>query len=91
MLIPALPGYDFENDSDFTSVEQIASELNDWLSTRGYRNLYAVYGCSMGGSIALMVTLEQRIKINHCIMDGRNHTVSASVVCNTFYRSKGYL
>ena len=70
MLIPALPGYDFENDSDFTSVEQIASELNDWLSTRGYRNLYAVYGCSMGGSIALMVTLEQRIKINHCIMDG---------------------
>ena len=70
LLIPALPGYDFENDSDFTSVEQIASELNDWLSTRGYRNLYAVYGCSMGGSIALMVTLEQRIKINHCIMDG---------------------
>ncbi len=70
MLIPALPGYDFENDSDFTSIEQIASELNDWLSTRGYRNLYAVYGCSMGGSIALMVTLEQRIKINHCIMDG---------------------
>ena len=42
LLIPALPGYDFENDSDFTSVEQIASELNDWLSTRGYRNLYAV-------------------------------------------------
>ena len=70
LLIPALPGYDFENDSDFTSVEQIASELNDWLSTRGYRNLYAVYGCSMGGSIALMVTLEQRIKIKHCIMDG---------------------
>ena len=27
LLIPALPGYDFENDSDFTSVEQIASEL----------------------------------------------------------------
>ena len=70
LLIPALPGYDFENDSDFTSVEQIASELNDWLSTRGYRNLYAVYGCSMGGSVALMVTLEQRIKIEHCIMDG---------------------
>lgn len=43
LLIPTLPGYDFENDSDFTSVEQIASELNDWLSTRGYRNLYAVW------------------------------------------------
>ena len=31
LLIPALPGYDFEDDSDFTSVEQIASELNAWL------------------------------------------------------------
>ena len=40
LLIPALPGYDFENDSDFTTIEQIASELNDWLSTGGYRNLY---------------------------------------------------
>lgn len=42
LLIPALPGYDFENDSDFTGIEQIAPELNDWLSTGGYRNLYAV-------------------------------------------------
>ncbi len=26
LLVPALPGYDFENDSDFTSVERIALE-----------------------------------------------------------------
>lgn len=45
LLIPALPGYDFENDSDFTNVEQIASELNDWLWENGYREIYAVYGC----------------------------------------------
>ena len=70
LLIPALPGYDFESDSDFTSVEQIASELNDWLIIEGHKELYAVYGCSMGGSIALMVALEQRITIKHCIMDG---------------------
>ena len=31
LLVPALPGYDFENNSDFTSVEQIAAELNVWL------------------------------------------------------------
>ena len=42
LLIPALPGYDFENDSDFTGIEQIAPELNNWLSAGGYRNLYAV-------------------------------------------------
>ena len=70
LLIPALPGYDFENDSDFTSVEQIASELNDWLRENGYMEIYAVYGCSMGGSIALMVALEKKVAIEHCIMDG---------------------
>lgn len=88
LLIPALPGYDFENESDFTSVEQIASELNDWLSIRGYRNLYAVYGCSMGfycinGNTG---TKDQ----NKALYYGwRNHTVSAAMVCDTFYCSKG--
>lgn len=70
LLVPALPGYDFEDDSDFTGVEQIASELNAWLKAEGYTKLYAVYGCSMGGSIALMVALEQMVKIKHCVMDG---------------------
>lgn len=70
LLVPALPGYDFENDSDFTGVEQIASELNVWLKAEGYTELYAVYGCSMGGSIALMVALGQTVKIKHCVMDG---------------------
>ena len=70
LLIPALPGYDSEDDSDFTSVEQIARDLNDWLKVKGCTELFAVYGCSMGGSIALMVALGQRIPIRHCIMDG---------------------
>ena len=32
LLVPALPGYDFENDSDFSGVEQIAAELNSRLA-----------------------------------------------------------
>lgn len=88
LLIPALPGYDFENDSDFTSVEQIASELNDWLSTRGYRNLYAVYGCSMGGSYCINGNIGTKNQDKSLYYGRRNHTVSASVVCDTFYRSK---
>ena len=70
LLVPALPGYDFDNDSDFTSVERIAFELNTWLKEEGYTELYAVYGCSMGGSISLLVALGQKIKIRHCIIDG---------------------
>lgn len=51
-LIPALPGYDFDEDSDFTSVEQIAKELVEWLEQHDINHLYAIYGCSLGGSIA---------------------------------------
>lgn len=70
IIVPALPGYDFDEDSDFTSVEEIASELCLWLQENGIPELYAVYGCSMGGSIALMVALDQTIPIRSCVMDG---------------------
>ena len=53
LIIPALPGYDFDHNSDFSGVEQIAEELNLWLKRNHIPELYAVYGCSMGGSIAL--------------------------------------
>ena len=70
LIIPALPGYDLDELSNFTRVEQIADELNAWLKKSGYGRLYAVYGCSMGGSIALMVALGNTVQIDHCIMDG---------------------
>ncbi len=51
LIIPALPGYDFDNDSDFTSVEQIADDLVKWLLDNDVRHIYAVYGCSMGDQL----------------------------------------
>ena len=74
LLIPALPGYDFENDSDFTSVEQ-KSICSIWL-------LHGWIYC-INGNIG---TKDQDKSLYY---GRRNHTVSASVVCNTFYRSKG--
>ena len=79
------------NSSDFTSVEQIAFELNIWLKEKGYTELYAVYGCSMGGSIALMVTLGQMIKINHCIMDGGITPYQLSWILTRFIALKDYM
>ena len=70
LIIPAIPGYDPDSDKDFTNVWQIAGELVDWLGQNGIDELYAVYGCSMGGSIALCMALGRKVKIRHCIMDG---------------------
>ena len=91
LVVPALPGYDFETDSDFTSVEQIASELNEWLKAAGIDEVYAVYGCSMGGSIALLVTLGQLIPIRHCVMDGGITPYQLPWIITRFIALKDYL
>ena len=39
LIVPALPGYDTESGSNFTSVEQIAEELADWLITHDHREI----------------------------------------------------
>lgn len=91
LIVPALPGYDFEDDSDFTSVEQIVAELNAWLKAKGYAELYAVYGCSMGGSVALMVTLGQSIPIRHCVMDGGITPYQLPWLVTRFIALKDYL
>ena len=70
LLIPALPGYDLEDDSWFCSVEQTASGLADDLLQRGIQEVKAVYGCSMGGSIVLRIAADGILKAQNYIMDG---------------------
>jgi len=91
LIIPALPGYDFDADSDFTSVEEIANDLNLWMKEHDIKNLRAVYGCSMGGSIALLVALGRVVKIDHCIMDGGITPYQLPWIITRFIALKDYL
>ena len=43
LLIPALPGYDLQDDSEFNSVERIASELADALLQKNIHEVKAHY------------------------------------------------
>ena len=70
LLIPALPGYDLQDDSEFNSVERIASELADALLQKNIHEVKAIYGCSMGGSIALRMAADGKLKAQHYVMDG---------------------
>ena len=70
LVIPALPGYDPECRSDYTSVEQIAAELGDWLLAHGHSEVCGVYGCSMGGSIVIRMLTDQRLHIHTAVIDG---------------------
>ena len=70
LLIPALPGYDLKDNSEFSSVEKIASRLADELLQKGIREVKAIYGCSMGGSIVLRMAVDGKLKARHYVMDG---------------------
>lgn len=70
LIIPALPGYDEEQAGDFTSVEEIASELADWLLEHNHKTVSCIYGCSMGGAIVARFLADNRIKAHSAIMDG---------------------
>ena len=70
LIIPAIPGYDPDDKSDFTSVEEIAAELEDWLIRNGLGNVTCLYGCSMGGSIVTRILSDNRINLSAAVIDG---------------------
>ena len=70
LMIPSIPGYNPDRKDDFTSVEEIATELELWLMNRSISEVECVYGCSMGGSIVIRMLANARIKFKNAIIDG---------------------
>ncbi len=71
LILPALPGYDeTAPDEDYTSVEQIATELAGWLDANGCRQVACLYGCSMGGSVVLRMLADEKVDIQNAVVDG---------------------
>ncbi len=70
LIVPALPGYDEDMKGDFTSIEEIAAELADWLKSHDINELSCIYGCSMGGSIVTRFIADRRIRVRSAIIDG---------------------
>ena len=69
VIVPAFEGHDPEEKTDFISVEKTVSDTTDYLSEHGHTSLYAVYGLSMGGGMALRLLAEQRIPVEKVIID----------------------
>ncbi|MBR4960623.1 MAG: alpha/beta hydrolase [Clostridia bacterium] len=69
VIVPVLPGYDREDDSEYTSVEAIAAETEDWLLSRGWGEIHGLYGISMGGSICVRLLANGRIRVKKAVMD----------------------
>ena len=70
LVVPALPGYDPQQPGDFTSVEEIAGELADWLAANGIGRVSCIYGCSMGGAVVARFLADNRVVADSAVMDG---------------------
>ena len=70
IIVPALPGYDPDIKSDFTSIEDISEGIEIWLKMHDITEAECIYGCSMGGAIVTKLLSNRQVHFNHAIMDG---------------------
>jgi len=70
VIIPAITGHDLSIKEDFTSVEEVVHETENWLRNRGYDKIEYLYGLSMGGGMVIHMLANNRIKVKHAIIDG---------------------
>nr|WP_326185579.1 alpha/beta hydrolase [uncultured Oscillibacter sp.] len=69
VIVPAMPGHDLTTDEDYTSVEEIAETLEDWLLDRGYGRVHGLYGLSMGGSMVIRLLANGKIRFDKAVID----------------------
>lgn len=70
ILAVTVPGHDLEDGSEFTSVEAITVQLEDELLDRGLRDVFCLYGLSMGGALALRMLANGRVHFQYAVIDG---------------------
>jgi len=70
VIIPAIPGMDLAAPSlEFTSIEEIAEEIENYLVLNNITELECIYGCSMGGALTIRLTANGNVQMNHIIVD----------------------
>lgn len=69
VIVPAMPGHDLTTDEDYTSVEELAEALENWLLDRGHSRVHGIYGLSMGGSIVIRLLANGRISFDKAVID----------------------
>lgn len=71
LIIPAVPGHDPDVPlRDFSSIEEIAEEMENWLRSNGHDNVRCLYGCSMGGALVMRMLADGVITADTAVIDG---------------------
>ncbi len=70
VIAVAVPGHDLYEFDEFTSMENVAKRIENWLLDNNMANVDILYGFSMGGGIALKMLADNVINVKNVIFDG---------------------
>lgn len=70
VIVPALDGHIEEHESEFTSVENEARQIEDYICKENIKAVFALCGLSMGGVIAHKIFERNKLQIENLILDG---------------------
>ena len=65
----AVPGHDLKTDENFTSVEEIAGQIETELISRGSQKIDVLYGLSMGGGFVIRMLADNMLHVKHAVID----------------------
>ena len=69
ILVPSLEGHEDKGRTVFTTVEHNAQSISDWLCENGYREIHAVIGVSLGGSLTIKLLSLKTVPISYAVID----------------------
>ena len=70
IIVPIMSGHNPEVKDDFISFTDDAKEIEDYILSRYGKEIYAVYGMSMGGVLTATLWQNKRITFDKVIFDG---------------------
>lgn len=86
IIVPIMPGHNPKLKEDFISFSDTAKEIEDYLLSRYEKNVYSVYGMSMGGVLTATLWQNGRLNIEKVIFDGSPLVSVNSLVKNMMLR-----
>lgn len=70
IIVPIMSGHNSEVKENFISLTTDAKEIEDYILSRYEKEIYAVFGMSMGGVLAATLWQNNRLMFNKVIFDG---------------------
>ncbi len=70
IIVPVLTGHSQTKKEDFISISETVKELENYYISKYGKDVYAVYGMSMGGVLTAQIWQNQRLNIEKIIFDG---------------------